>query len=202
MNDLTTKFDISTIEDQDLDFIQQQIMNRKLKSMMERIEQVETSRIRDKEELNIRQIGLENDIKDLKDDNEKKLGAIINISTVKENKWIYGSQSDFGSSFEVTIGAGTVGKLFKVIGLAKISKSKTEPLHDKIGKYATMETIKEHKTWRWNHKYCLEFLDNWLKVNKLYEEFYTIPNEKEMLKFIKKLYDEKLARQKELPNFN
>jgi len=65
-----------------------------------------------------------------------------------------------------------------------------------------METIKEHKTWRWNHKYCLEFLDNWLKVNKLYEEFYTIPNEKEMLKFIKKLYDEKLARQKELPNFN
>ena len=73
MNDLTTKFDISTIEDQDLDFIQQQIMNRKLKSMMERIEQVETSRIRDKEELNIRQIGLENDIKDLKDDNEKKV---------------------------------------------------------------------------------------------------------------------------------
>jgi len=202
MNDLIKGFDVDAIDEQDLGLIQQQITNRQIRGLAVRQEQTESLVRKIIEEMNINKTQTNNDIEDLKEDTGKKLGAITNISTVKENKWIYESQSDFGSSFEVPIGAGTVGKLFKAIGLAKISKSKTEPLHDKIGRYATMENINGHKTFRWHHEYCLEFFINWLKNNELFEVFYSIPNEKEMLKFIKKIYEDKLEKSTRLPDFN
>ena len=202
MNDLMTKFDVNAIDEQDLEFIQQQITNRQLKNMVARLEQTENKIAKLEEKYAIKQTELENKIEDVKTESEKKLEVSINTYGVDRNKWGYESQADFGNRFRVSIGSVTVGKLFKSIGLAKSSKGKTEPYRQFISKYATTEIVKGHPTFRWHHENCLNFLENWLKENKILEEFYSISTEKEMLKFINKLYNERLEKQNTLPNFN
>lgn len=182
--------DISNLEDQDIDILYQQIMQRKFNNMLARQEQLEHRMLRFEEEVNIKQTELENKFEDLQADNERKLEVVINTYRVDKNKWGYESQADFGNRFRVSIGSGTVGKLFKSIGLAKNSKGNTEPYRHNIPKYATTEIVKGYPTFRWHHENCLNFLENWLNDNELLEEFYSISTEKEMKKFIDSLYNQ------------
>ncbi len=184
------KLDISNLNDKELDLIQQQINERKIKAITIKLEQVENIILKVNEKVDIVIDEFDNKIEDIKTDNNKKLEVAINTYRVSKNKYGYESQANFGNSFRVSIGSGTVGKLFKIIGIAKVSKGKTEPTRESInsGK-ATTEIINGYETFRWNREKCLKALEKWLKENNLLEEFYSIDKEKKLQIFINDLYD-------------
>jgi len=192
MNELVkiNSLDISKLDDQDVDIIYQQIMQRKFNNMLARQEQMEDSMKKLEARIDINQTELENRIEDMKIDNEKKLEVTINTYRVDKNKWGFESQADFGNRFRVSIGSKTVGKLFKVIGIAKKSKKKTEPTRDVInsGK-STTEIVKGYETFRWHHEKCIKQLEKWLLEHDLLEEFYSIDKENDLQIFINSLYD-------------
>ena len=194
MNELVkiNSLDISKLDDQDVDIIYQQIMQRKFNNMLARQEQMEDSMKKLEARIDINQTELENRIEDMKIDNEKKLEVTINTYRVDKNKdkWGFESQADFGNRFRVSIGSKTVGKLFKVIGIAKKSKKKTEPTRDAInsGK-STTEIVKGYETFRWHHEKCIKQLEKWLLEHDLLEEFYSIDKENDLQIFINNLYD-------------
>lgn len=192
MNELVkiNSLDISKLDDQDVDIIYQQIMQRKFNNMLARQEQMEDSMKKLEARIDINQTELENRIEDMKIDNEKKLEVTINTYRVDKNKWGFESQADFGNRFRVSIGSKTVGKLFKVIGIAKKSKKKTEPTRDAInsGK-STTEIVKGYETFRWHHEKCIKQLEKWLLKHDLLEEFYSIDKENDLQIFINSLYD-------------
>jgi hypothetical protein len=191
-NDLSIyeKFNVSDMSDDELDFVQQQLFNRKIKLLSDKVENIENLVNRALQKVGIVETELNNKIEDLHTDNDKKLEVTINQMRVDKNKWGFGSQSDFGIRFRVSIGSKTVGKLFKVIGIAKISKGKTEPKREAImsGK-ATTEIINGYESVRWHHEKCLKTLEKWLLEHDLLEEFYSIDKEKELMQFINDLYD-------------
>ena len=192
MNELVkiNSLDISKLDDQDVDIIYQQIMQRKFNNMLARQEQMEDSMKKLEARIDINQTELENRIEDMEIDNEKKLEVTINTYRVDKNKWGFESQADFGNRFRVSIGSKTVGKLFKVIGIAKKSKKKTEPTRDVInsGK-STTEIVKGYETFRWHHEKCIKQLEKWLLEHDLLEEFYSIDKENDLQIFINSLYD-------------
>ena len=193
MNELVkinNSLDISNMDDQDIDILYQQIVQRKMNNMLARQEQLENKMLKLQEKVDIKQTELENKIDDIKIDNEKKLEVTINTYRVDKNKWGFESQADFGNRFRVSIGSRTVGKLFKVIGIAKKSKKKTEATRDAInsGK-ATTEIVKGYETFRWHHEKCIKQLEKWLLDHDLLEEFYSIDKENELQIFIHNLYD-------------
>jgi len=191
-NDLSIyeKFNVSNMSDDELDFVQQQLFNRKIKLLSDKVENIENLANRALQKVGIVETELNNKIEDLHTDNDKKLEVTINQMRVDKNKWGFGSQSDFGIRFRVSIGSKTVGKLFKIIGIAKVSKGKTEPKREAImsGK-ATTEIINGYEVIRWHHEKCLKTLEKWLLENDLLEEFYSIDKEKELMQFINDLYD-------------
>jgi len=187
--ELYNKYDISNMSDDELDFIQQQIMNRKMNGLYIKMEQLQNDTKQLESKVEIIHEELSNKIDDMLSDNDKKLEVTINTYRVDKNKWGFESQADFGNRFRVSIGSKTVGKLFKVIGLAKPSKGATEPKREAIiSKKATTDTINGYECFRWNHEKCLDTLEKWLKEHNRLEEFYSIDNEKELKKYIDNLY--------------
>jgi len=187
MNELA----LNNMSSDELDLLMSQAMQLKVGRLENRVKQLEDDRLKDKEETSIYKEELDNKIDDLQQDNEKKLEVAINTYRVNRNKWGFESQADFGTRFRVSIGAKTVGKLFKVIGLAKTSKNgRTEPLRSCInsGK-ATTEIVNGYETFRWHHEKCIKALESWLSDNELLEDFYSIDKEKDLQIFINDLYD-------------
>lgn len=184
-------WDISQFSDEELDLIQQKITERKVNSLAQRVEQMEDRVSQAIEKIDIINTEVSNKIDDLKVENDKKLEVSINTYRVNTNKYDFESQADFGNKFRVSIGAGTVGKLFKIVGLAKPSKGKTEPYRTAISeKKATTEIVNGFETVRWNHEKCLKQVEQWLGEYGLLEKFYSIDKEKDLQKFINELYVE------------
>jgi hypothetical protein len=109
----------------------------------------------------------------------------------EEHRFGFVSLSDLGQCFQVSIGAKTMGKLLRVVGLAKAKQSKTEPLRSAIiNEYAKSLMYGDYPAYQWNPERCIKRIDSWLNARGLVDEFYAIDNEKDLAKFIKWLEDE------------
>ena len=128
----------------------------------------------------------------MEEEQEKKLEVAVNSLRVKELTYEYVNQRDFGAGFSVSIGAGTIGKLLRLIGLAQKSEGKTQPLRKSIPKYAKHRAVKHYTAPVWHYENCLNKLDQYLKDNGIYEKFYSIQNEKDLKKYIDNLYNKKM----------
>ncbi|MCP3925531.1 MAG: hypothetical protein GY714_23425 [Desulfobacterales bacterium] len=117
-------------------------------------------------------------------------GALQGQSKLTQSKIKLMNQALLGGCFNVKIGSKTVGKLLKVIGIAKKSCKNTKPYDDKVPQYA--DTYIDQNTgsecYKWNYNECVKRIDEWLKENWYYEKFYQITNREELRSFINKLY--------------
>lgn len=183
------KFDISKCSENELQIMQEAIMNERMKNFVVKLTEMEDSINKANEKLDIVSTELENKIEDIKTESDKKLEVTINKMRVDKNKWGFVAQRDIGSGYRVSIGSQTIGKLFRVVGLAIKSRTgSTEPKREHVGKYATTEIVNGFPTFRWNQEKCVEYIDKWLSKNDLLEEFYSIEKEKDMKKFIDELH--------------
>lgn len=131
------------------------------------------------------------ELKDLKEENEKlqqdqqKVIEVATASmTLKQPKFEYVNQNYFGRCFGVSIGAKTIGKLFKTVGLAQKQIGTTTPYRQYIPRYAVTQAFDNYTDVKWQYENCVEFINNWLKENSLFEKFYSITTEREMENFI------------------
>jgi len=148
------------------------------------------------EKLEIQAKGFENELENIKADNERKLQVAKNSMQVAQNKWGFISQTDFGLHFKVSIGSGTVGKLFKIIGLALPSKGNTTPYRKYIENgTATSDETLGYPIVKWNYEKCVKRLDKWLEEKELTETFYSIEKEKDLMKYINSLYKDYVSNE-------
>lgn len=108
-----------------------------------------------------------------------------------ENRFGFISLSDLGNQFTVSIGSKTMGVLLRLAGIAKAKQSVTEPMAEMVrADYAkSQDTQWGGIIWQWNSEKCIEKIDKWLEKNNIIDEFYSITNEKELMKYIKYLED-------------
>lgn len=113
----------------------------------------------------------------------------ISSNRVKTSYNNYMSQGDFGKQFRVVISSVRVGRLLRVVGIALVSKSKTEPYSNLIPRYAKNTIVDgRHPHFLWNFGECLKKIDKWLKDNDYYNDFNIIETEGDMEIFIDNLY--------------
>lgn len=125
-------------------------------------------------------------------DNKEIQKALDKQTKLTENKAVYVNQTDFGASFNLKIGSKTVGKLFKVVGLAMKSRSSTTPYERYVPKYAQSIVNQDTSrvTYKWNYDECYKHIDSWLRDRGLYEKFYSITDKKTLGSFINVLHDD------------
>jgi hypothetical protein len=127
----------------------------------------------------------------MKEDGEKKLKVAENSLRQKIYDG-YLNLGNFGRQFKVSIGAETMGNFLRIVGLAQMSKGTTIAYRRYIPKYAKIThgsriTVNGIASWDstvWHYTNCMDFIDNWLIENELYDIFYSMPTEKEMHIFI------------------
>ena len=141
-------------------------------------------------------------LQDLKEDHEKLSEEMqivksrsedlrdmeIKRHRVTEHMFGFVSLNDLGQCFQVSIGSKTMGKLLRVVGLAKAKQSKTEPLRSAIiDGYAKSLMYNDHPTYQWNPEKCIDKIERWLNGQVLIDKFYAIEDESELAEFIKSL---------------
>ena len=153
------------------------------KEVSERLYQNE----KDKENIKI-------DIDELRNSIDKKTEVAINSLRKKAQLDEYCNLSDLGNNFRVKIGAKTMGKLLRVVGIAQSSRyTTTKPYHSLCPKFAVTSSFTDnygntHQTFKWNYNNCLKKIDEWLQNHDLYEDFYAVATERKMEKFINDLH--------------
>lgn len=144
------------------------------------------------------------EITQLKDDQEKlKESFSIQSSEIdswksmeiarhraEEHRFGFVSLNDLGQIYNVSIGSKTMGKLLRLVGLAKDKQSKTEPLRSSImGNYAKSVMYGDFATYQWNPEKCIKKIDEWLMGKGIIDEFYSIEDEKKLTEYINQLYE-------------
>lgn len=106
----------------------------------------------------------------------------------EEDRFGYVSQSDLGQKFDVSIGSKTMGRLLRLVGLAKSKQSKTEPMRTAIvNEFAKSVLYGDWPTYQWNPEKCIKHINRWLDAKNLLEEFYSKSDEAELEAYIKEL---------------
>jgi hypothetical protein len=180
------------ITDVELDVYIEKAIFTKIKRVENKLAQIEDRQKYLEEKTSTRLDETDLELNRIKEDTEKKLEVAVN-SLRQEIFDGYLNQGDFGRQFIVSISSIRIGKLFRIVGLAQISKGQTTAYRQYVPKYAKVITerngdISYSKT-TWHYTNCMEFIDLWLKENNLFEKFYSISTEKEMEKFIDKQFD-------------
>ncbi len=176
---------IDKLSNEEVDVLQTKIIARKMKRFEAQI--AEMANAQKMLETGLKEITLEQER--IKEDSEKKLEVAVNSMRVKQPKYGYVNQGDFGRFFTVSIGSRTMGKLLKVVGLAMKNKNQTTPYREHIPKCAMTEANENYTAVRWNYEKCLDYIDGWLKENDYFESFYSISSPRDMEKFINQLYE-------------
>lgn len=166
---------------EELDVLQQQIMIKKVNSVVERLERMESNYIKAETKNQIKFGELENKIEDT-------VSIAVSSNRVRQPRYDYVNQTSFGSLFNVSISNTRVGKLLKVVGIAQPSKRKTMPYREFIPKLAKTRAGENFTTYEWHFTNCLGKIDSWLKDRDLYTEFYSIEHEKDMEVYIDRLF--------------
>ena len=180
------------------------------KSIKEEIKELEQDRYKisglavfnpeqvDRVEAQKRLLNLDNRLARMKSaiDNESIRKALEKQAKLTEskNQKEYVTQSQFGERFNSKIGAKTVGKLFKIVGLAKKANRKTIPYQQFVPEYAVNiinnDNEKEYAIfYKWNYSKCSRFVNQWLLDHDYHDMFYSITEKEELIKFIDALYD-------------
>ncbi len=123
-------------------------------------------------------------------DYQKAIDVEIKRHRVAEHRFGFVGLSDLGQSYEVSIGAKTMGKLLRMAGLAKKKQSKTEPMRSAtLNDYAKSMMYGDYPTYQWNPEKCIEKIDVWLEDKGFIDEFYSIAEEKELMEYINNLFE-------------
>lgn len=145
-----------------------------------------------------RLLNLDNRIAKMKSaiDNKQIQEALKNQSLLTKRKHgsKFVSQGDFGERFNNKIGSKTIGKLFKIVGLAKKSCDKTMPYQEFVPKYAVNIINNEREIpyeiyYKWNYELCSSLINKWLLNHDYIGQFYSLTEKEEIKKFIDQLYD-------------
>lgn len=158
-----------------------------LDRFQKQLEKIENDKEKEKKRVNIQ-------LEELTNKTQNAIDIATSTKVIKDGMDGYMSASDFGNMFRVKIGSKRVGLLLRICGIAKKSKTKTEPYDSLCPKYAKVNYAidcfgREHPTFSWNYSECLNKIDEWLKGFGLYEEFYKIQTNGEMDRYIKQLYE-------------
>lgn len=168
---------LNNCSEEELQIIQEQAMVLRMKKYEAKLEYVMSELSKTKEEIAI-----------MNEANERTMEAAVNSIRVNQPLVDYVGQKDFGNLFTVSIGSKTVGKLFKIVGLAQKTKGRTTPYRDLIGKYAKVVATTNYSDFKWHYENCLNKIDMWLAENNKRQEFYSKKNEHELEQFINELY--------------
>ncbi len=106
-----------------------------------------------------------------------------------ENRFGHISLSDLGNQYKVSIGSKTMGILLRLAGIAKSKQSTTEPLAEMVrADFAkSQDTNWGGIIWQWNSERCIGKIDRWLEKEGLIDQFYSITDEKELMRYIQYL---------------
>ena len=79
-----------------------------------------------------------------------------------------------------------MGILLRLSGIAKSKQSTTEPLAEMVrADYAkSQDTNWGGVIWQWNSEKCIGKIDRWLEKEGLIDQFYSITDEKELMRYI------------------
>lgn len=144
----------------------------------ETLSNIKVEQIQQKERLDI-----------IKQEHENARDVEIKRHRVAERNYGFIGLSDLGQSYEVSIGAKTMGKLLRIVGLAK-RKKRTEPMRSAtLNNFAKSIMYGDYPTYQWNPEKCIEKIDVWLEDNGFIDEFYSIAEEKELMEYINNLYE-------------
>lgn len=104
---------------------------------------------------------------------------------VTESRYGFVSASDLGQKFQVSIGSITIGKLLRLVGLAKSKQSKTEPLRSAIvNGYAKSIMYGDYPNYQWNPEKVISKIEKWLDKKDVLDEFYAIEDENKLKEYI------------------
>lgn len=175
MNEL---MQIDNLGMEELQILSEKIMAKKMTMLQKQVEEVKSDLSKTNEK-----------VKNIENQQAKTLDVAINSMRVNQPKYGYVNQGDFGRFFTVSIGAKTLGKLLKIVGIAMKNKNDATPYRDRIPKYAITEAYEKYTAVKWNYDECLNVIDKWLKENGYFESFYSCKTQSELEKFINSIYE-------------
>lgn len=169
---------IQSLNPAELEMIQKQIYEIQFSQIKQALRDVEDEVIKLKESREID-----------KEIQEKQLELERARHRKAENRFGHISLSDLGNQYKVSIGSKTMGILLRLSGIAKSKQSTTEPLAEMVrADYAkSQDTNWGGVIWQWNSEKCIGKVDRWLEKEGLIDQFYSITDEKELMRYIQYL---------------
>lgn len=175
MNNL---IDVSKLNPIEMQMLQEDLTVQRMAVFQRQIENLLSEQDKIKEE-----------IKEIKADSVKQLEVTVNSMRVKEPKFNFVNQGDFGRFFSISISSVRIGKLLKVVGIAMKDRSSTTPYRTFVPNYAMPEANEKYTAVKWHYEKCLDHIDKWLRKNGYYESFYSCKTTRDLEKFIDSLYE-------------
>lgn len=178
---------LSDMSFEQLQLLTQQTLALQIKKVVDMVEEIKDKQTKTEKKMDIIQDELSSKILQV----EQLSKSNLRSSEPRFGNWMH--LSTFGKQFNTVIGAKTMGKLLRVVGLAQRSKNTTEPYFDKVGKERyVMRTVYDGRAcWLWNYKRCIEYIDMWLEREGYYTKFYdlvSLGNEQKLKEFIDHLH--------------
>lgn len=169
---------IQSLNPAELEMIQKQIYEIQFSQIKQALRDVEDEVVKLKESREID-----------KEIQEKQLELERARHRKAENRFGYISLNDLGNQYKVSIGSKTMGILLRLSGIAKSKQSTTEPLAEMVrADYAkSQDTNWGGVIWQWNSEKCIGKIDRWLEKEGLIDQFYSITDEKELMRYIQYL---------------
>ena len=109
---------------------------------------------------------------------------------INETGQTYLNQTELGQTYKIIMSSKTVGNVLRLIGWAKISKSRTEPYHNVLESMKAKMLDRDY--YRYHKEKFKNELENWLKEEGLYEKFDDHISIKQRQQFFKKLHEERI----------
>lgn len=133
-------------------------------------------------------------VKGITDELKEEIAEVKQIqiasTRVRQPRYEYVSQGDFGRHFNVSISSVRIGKLLKIVGLAQPSKGKLAPYRQYVNSgHAIRRDDEKYTHHHWHFQKCLKKIDKWLDANNHLTRFYSITETKELDRFIDGLYN-------------
>ncbi len=179
---------------EEIDYYVTKLMAAKQNQLEAQLKQVMESQKKAEEANRIMYDEVSNSLGRIGEEVDRAKDMAASSQTAKAVRYGWVNQGDFGRFFEKSIGAKTMGKLLKAVGLAMKSKGSTTPYRHNIPKYA-MTTVNRNSAGydftavQWNYENCMEYINEWLQEHGYYEAFYSVRSTKEMGIFINNLYE-------------
>lgn len=187
MNNLE-KYNVSELSMQELGVLQNQIVNAQMQSLTQELAEFKNAYERDKAIQEIEKNSIKDGIEDMADKLESVEKIAVTSNRVRNPRYGYVNQGDFGAMFNVSISSVRVGKLLKIVGIAQKSKRKTIPYRKFIPSLAKTIASQHYTSFQWNYTGCVDHIDKWLKKEGYHTDFYSIETESDMNEFIDHLY--------------